>query len=393
MRSGVAERRILFDLLAASTGGQLTRTRAFLSRFRIHDPVSRMWLLQEGRALGSLPDVDKVSSISVASPANGKSIYRALWQNTRLPALARELGANVYLSFSHYLPARLPANMLSIIGVANLAPFSEDALRAESTLAGRMRLKLLRRRIVSSSCHADHVIALSRTCRDILISEGVTPGKIHVIPNGVEAVPSAEECGLRLSQLRDKYVLPEKFLLYVSHFYPYKNFERLVQAYALLDPASAAPLVLVGLPQDARYFSHINQEIKRLHLNRRIIVIPGLDAVCLSALYRAATLFVYPSLIENSPNILLEAMAHGSPVLAGNNQPMPEFGGDAIEYFDALSVPSIASAISRCLANPDRLEEMRRHGPLRAREYSWDDFTHRVVALYSRHDKLPMGQT
>lgn len=384
----MAERRILFDLLAASTGGQLTRTRAFLTRFRAHDPHSPMWIVQEGRALGSLPDVDKVSSISVSSPSRGKAIYRALWQNTRLPALAKQLGTNVYLSFSHYLPTRLPANMLSVVGVANLAPFSEEALRAETSLAGRARLKLLRRRIVSSSCNADHVIALSQTCRDILIREGVTSAKIHVIPNGVEPVPSAAECELRLSQLRQTYVLPARFLLYVSHFYPYKNFERLVQAYALLDPAITMPLVLVGLPHDSRYFSFVNEEIKRLHLDSRVIVIPGLDVGHLSALYRAATLFVYPSLIENSPNILLEAMAHGCPVLAGNNQPMPEFGGDAIEYFDALSAPSIAAAIKECLAHPDRMEEMRRRGPLRANSYSWDDFTRRVVALYSRHDKL-----
>ncbi len=329
-----------------------------------------------------------MSSISISSPTRGKAIYRALWQHSRLPRLAKQLRTNIYLSFSHYLPTRLPANMLSIVGVANLAPFSEEALRAETSLTGQARLKLLRRRIVSSSCKADQVIALSQTCREILIKEGVASSKIHVIPNGVEPVPPSAECELVLRQLRQKYVIPARFMLYVSHFYPYKNFERLIQAYALLDPSITVPLILVGLPHDFRYFSLVKKEIKRLNLDSRIFVIPGLDAGHLSALYRASTLFVYPSLIENSPNILLEAMAHGCPVLAGDNQPMPEFGADAIEYFDALSVPSIAAAIQACLGNPDRMEEMRRLGPLRASRYSWDDFTRRVVALYVTHEKL-----
>lgn len=386
-------RRVLFDLLAASTGGQLTRARAFLSRFRAHDPDSRMWVLQEGRALGDIADHGAVEFISIATPPRAKALYRSLWQNTRLPRLAQDLGIDVYLSFSHYLPARLPDGILSVVGVANLAPFSDQAMRAEATLAGRLRLKLLRTRIISSSRRASRVIALSNTCRDILVNEGVPPARISVIPNGVELPPSASPDDRRMASLREKFRISARFLLYVSHFYPYKNFERLIQAYALLDSEiqSQIPLVLVGAPHDRRYFASVRDEVHRCGLSDRVIVIPGLDGPDLSVLYRDATLFVYPSLIENSPNILLEAMIHGCPVIAGNNPPMPEFGGSAIRYFDPLSPSSMAIAISDCLAHPQQLLEMKASGPLRASTYSWDDFTRKVVDLYRSGAEGPAG--
>ena len=75
-------------------------------------------------------------------------------------------------------------------------------------------------------------------------------------------------------------------------------------------------------------------------------------------------------------------MAHGAAVLAGSHQPMPEFGGDAIAYFDALSTDSIASEMISLLTDPDRRAALRERAPHRASRYTWDEFTRDVVSLY-----------
>lgn len=372
----------------------MTRARAFLEHMRQYDPDSELWVLQEHNALGALVQRNDLQVVNVEPPAGPRALHRMLWQNLRLPALARHISADTYLSFSHYLPWTLPTSIDSVIGVANLAPFSAEALRAEPTWRGRVRLKLLRKTILSSVQRAKHVIALSQTCRDVLMGEGIAANKISVISNGVD-LPTPERHqerkgkGCLLADLRERHGIRGDFLLYVSHFYPYKNFHRLIEAFGLL-PAGLRErhqLVLVGAPHNRDYYASVIAAVQGSPSRANIVVIPGLHAPDLAALYRATSLFVFPTLVENSPNILLEAMAHGAPVLAGAHQPMPEFAADAAGYFDALSARSMSGTMATTLADPQRLSELRAAGPVRAGRYSWNAFTRAVVALYRGEQK------
>lgn len=381
----MARRTLLIDGLAAWTGGQSTRLRAFLDRFRHYDPDSRLAVLEENGNVARLcPGRSDIEFVDVANRlplGYARALKRFAWQNVRLPQLARSLDVNTYLSFSHYLPPRLPPGLLTIIGVANLAPFSQEARDAEVRFGAKWRLSLLRRRILSSSRRAARVIALSEACRSILVRHGVAAGKITVIPNGVEP-PLAPSRGEQDALLTTRGIV-RPYLLYVSHFYRYKNFARLVTAYANLpQPTRAAyDLVLAGLPYDGGYYAEMQRLIRRLGIAGQVIMIPGVNGAELATLYLRCALFVYPSLVENSPNILLEAMAAGAPVLAGRVDPMPEFGADAVDYFDPLSEASISGAISGALSDPPRLAELRARARLRAAGYSWDEFTRRVVEL------------
>jgi glycosyltransferase involved in cell wall biosynthesis len=381
----MAPRRVVIDLLAASTGGQLTRARAFLARLRQHDARSEIWVLQENDALGQSVQRRDMHVINLtAKPGRLRALRRMAWLNLRLRAIVTQHRIDTYLSFSHYLPRTLPHGVRSVVGVSNLAPFAQAALDAETQWWPRLRLRALRRTILSAARRADHVIALSDACRKVLTSRGVQPAKISVIPNGVE-IAGADTSLSAFTTVRERYSLPPRYLLYVSHFYPYKNFIRLIEAYAQLPSALRADcaLVLVGVPHDRAYFNLIGAAIARHAIAHQVRIIPGLSAAELAPLYAHAALFVFPSLIENSPNILLEAMACGAPVLAGNNEPMPEFGGAAVGYFDASDSAAMAREIAAALADEPRLARMRDASSTRARLYSWDEFTARVVSLYS----------
>ena len=383
----MARRRIVIDLLAASTGGQLTRARAFLARLRRYDADSAIWLLQENEALGPCAHRADLNVINLKSaPGRLRALRRMAWLNLRLPALIKQHRIDTYLSFSHYLPWTLPRRVSSVVGVSNLAPFSQAALDAETKTWPRLRLVALRRTILSATRRADRVIALSETCRTVLINNGIPPAQITIIPNGVEIV-SAGASEPAFAALCERHSIPARYLLYVSHFYPYKNFIRLVEAYAQLPSPlrESNALVLVGVPHDRDYFQSIEVAIRRLGIAKQVRIIPGLGAAELAPLYAHASLFVFPSLIENSPNILLEAMAYGAPVLAGKHDPMPEFGGDAIRYFDAFDSASMAREIAAALVDEAAMSRLRQSAPPRAARYSWDEFTARVVSLYLRH--------
>lgn len=382
----MAQRCIVFDGLAVITGGQVTRATAFLRRIRNYDRVSRLVVL---RSQGNwIPDEEHLNLevIDVALPRGRfRAAGRMLWQNLRLPGLLKQFNAEVYLSFSHYLPMTLPSRLITIMGVTNFAPFSDLARQAEITVQGKLRLVMLKRTILSSATRAYRVVALSEALRCSLVRLGVDEEKITVIPNGVDMSwdPGVGSNGKREN---DRCCVNGKFLLYVSHFYRYKNFERLIKAYAGLsiELRDQFALVLIGEPRDAGYYREINALIETLGMNSRVVVIPGLPCADLVEFYRSASVFVFPSLVENSPNVLLEAMAHGVAVLASQIQPIPEFGQDAVRYVDPLNVEVMTKEIGVLLSDQETRNELAKRARIQAQRFSWDEFTSRVVNLYAQ---------
>ena len=274
---------------------------------------------------------------------------------------------------------------MTIMGVANFAPFSELAKQAEVTSKGKLRLATLKRTILNSAKRARRVIALSGALQRELVRLGVNEEKIVVIPNGVE-VPAHMDTALDGGGEINQCGVSGEFLLYVSHFYRYKNFERLIRAYAGLshELRDQFALVLIGEPHDKEYHREVEALIDLSGMRGRVVIVPGLPSRDLVAFYRTASLFVFPSLVENSPNILLEAMACGVPVLASQIEPMPEFGEEAVRYVDPLDVESMTKEITVLLADPETRESLGQRARVQAQRFTWDDFTAKVVGLYDR---------
>ena len=372
---------IIFDFLSDPMGGLLTSARAFLRRVRRFDSDTRIVVLElNGSISSSIENSAEFEWVNIQKPGGWSGWRRMLWQNMNLPSLIRQYEAGVYVSLSHYLPWTIPGHVKTIVGVSNLAPFSQDAYRAEIKLSKKLRLLMLRRGIVSAARRADRVIALSETCLGELTCRDVPLEKISVVPNGVDFPVSQAGEGEAICAMEGE------FILCVSHFYRYKNHERLVRGYALL-PESLRQryrLLLVGRPYDAVYFESIKQLVAHLNLTERVSLIAGLYGAELSTHYRRCAMFVFPTLIENSPITLLEAMAHGAPVAAADIPAMREFGGNAVMYFDPHSEMAMAKAMEAMLVDAAARDRLRALGSQRAQQYTWDGFTEKLVLLYRK---------
>jgi len=371
--------KICLNLLANTAGGQLTRARAFLERFDRNTHGCDLLVLKEDKVL---PEYVSRFGLEIVNVKVGlgrlKAMRRMAWENLNLHSMLRKERVDVYLTFSHYLPSIFPKEIPAVVGVSNLAPFSMLARREERWMV-RTKMLLLRRSILASARRASSVIALSEACRQKLEQRGVVENTIETIPNGVDDFWS------KRSDTRDAaHSVPwDRFFLYVSHFHRYKNHRRLLSAYAQLPGTlrREIPLILVGRPYDGRYHREILAQCERLGLGDQVVINPGVDAQMLRTLYQRATLFVFPSMIENCPNILLEAMAAGAPVLASNQRPMPEFGGEAAVYFDPLDAPLLANKMEELANSRERLVHMSQRSAALARQYSWDNFVRRVLRL------------
>ncbi len=367
--------KIFLNILAGTTGGQITRAKALLDRIINNNLDIQILVVKDYNTLieyQSTPHVE-IHNVNIG---NGKLkiIKRFWWETFIMPSVVDNSKSDIFITFSHFLPFR-KFRIPTFVGVSNLAPFSSVALKEESFYT-RIKFKLLGKTIISSLKRATAVMALSYTAEKVLIKYGVPANKIVVIPIGVDDFWSLESQNL-LNQID----LKGPFFLYVSHFYRYKNHLRLIEAYSQL-PSSIQvdyKLVLVGKFENIKYVEEIKELVSSKNLNDKIVLMPGKDVLTLRALYQATDLFIFPSLVENCPNILLEAMAAGAPIATINIPPMTEYCEKSAVYFDGLSASDIASTISKLSINSYQKDLMRVSSKKRASFYSWDMFVNLII--------------
>jgi glycosyltransferase involved in cell wall biosynthesis len=210
---------------------------------------------------------------------------------------------------------------------------------------------------------ADGIICPSECSkRDLVEICQVDPAKVTVIYHGYGlTAPAPMPLPLEL----------KPYLLVVGDRGWYKNFDRLLQAYASNRSFRQ--------DFDLRCFGggHLTgpelAAIDRLGLPRENIIWQrGSDAE-LVGLYQQAALFVYPSLYEGFGYPPLEAMAAGCPVACSNSSCFPETVADAAELFDPYDVEAMASALKNVLYDPDRSAELVQLGRQNIQRFSWDN--------------------
>jgi glycosyltransferase involved in cell wall biosynthesis len=124
-------------------------------------------------------------------------------------------------------------------------------------------------------------------------------------------------------------------------------------------------------------------DLIRTHgLSERVIHFSAPSTEELSSVYHFAAVFCYPTLYEGFGIPLLEAFACGCPVAASSTSSLPEVAGWAAEFFDPLSVDSIAAAVERVVLSPSRSRELIAEGSDRLRSFSWSDSALKTIQVY-----------
>jgi glycosyltransferase involved in cell wall biosynthesis len=165
-----------------------------------------------------------------------------------------------------------------------------------------------------------------------------------------------------------------EFILYVGGINPHKSVETLLDACAMLDPASP-PLMLVGPLEDDEAHSAagaIRERIARLGRNDRVRLPGFVDDETLATLYSTATLVVVTSLGEGFGLPAVEAAACGAPVILSDIPAHRESLGGAAAYFTPGEPAELARALSELLGDADRRRTMAEDGRRRVAELSWD---------------------
>ena len=292
---------------------------------------------------------------------------RAVWERIWLPKLMRECQADVLFCPGGIIGAAVPEGCKSVTMFRNMVPFDSKQRRKYPLGYMRVRNWLLVRVMARSMAKADRVICISEFARRV-IEEKVprVRGKTVVIPHGINSIFRRD------GQPRPEWLPGGEYILYVSLLDVYKAQLEVVRAFALLKTRrpTTEKLILAG-PASSNYSQRVREEIARLRLENDVLLTGAVPHEVLPALYRNAVINIFASECENCPNIMLEALASGRPLLASCRPPMPEFGGDAAIYFDPSSPDELADKLLAIIDDPERLSEMSRRAKQRSLLYDW----------------------
>jgi glycosyltransferase involved in cell wall biosynthesis len=217
-----------------------------------------------------------------------------------------------------------------------------------------------------AAANADLIVAVSAfTASQVEEFLGIPASRIRVIHHGV--IPR------HIPQLPR-----EKAVLCVGAIQRRKNQARLVRAFRALPEEWT--LVLAGSQGfDA---AETMAEVAASPAAGRICVTGYLSDREVAEWYGRASIFAFPSLDEGFGMPVLEAMAAGIPVIAGNRSALPEVCGDAAELVDPFSEEELAAALCRMAGVEERRQQLVLRGLARARQFKWDEAVEKTRNVY-----------
>jgi teichuronic acid biosynthesis glycosyltransferase TuaC len=233
------------------------------------------------------------------------------------------------------------------------------------------KFRLPRKMIQWAAMHSAGVITVCNALKDALIGLGVPPERMHVLRNGVD---------LELFQPVDRVATRNHLgmsgttLLSVGHLVPLKGHDILIKALPMLPNIR---LLLVGDGPEEQSLRRLTAE---LQLAERVQFLGTLTQEKLKAYYGSVDALVLASSREGWPNVLLESMACGTPVIASNVGGIPEIvtAPEAGVLMAGRSPGELAQAVRELLANYPDHDATRRY----AESFGWDETTQRQLALF-----------
>ncbi|HJT52900.1 MAG TPA: glycosyltransferase family 1 protein [Candidatus Angelobacter sp.] len=294
--------------------------------------------------------------------------HERLWRLGGASLAARRMRADVMFSPScNIFPLREPPTVCTI---HDATPFLMPSQSRSMVMAQKFFLRSAARR-------SRAIITVSeRSKQDLVERCNIPPEKVTVVYNGYdkqrfnETPPDPE----KLQALRSRFGSQRPYILHHGVIQPRKNLVRLIEAHQVLLSRRRdleCDLVLAG-PWGWQH-EKVCEAAKRCSSKRGQAVIAGmLDDDDLALLLKGATLAVVPSLYEGFCLPMVEAMACRIPTVVSNNSCFPEISGNALVYFDPLSIEDMADKIESVLFDCELREHIKARGLKRVAEFSWE---------------------
>jgi glycosyltransferase involved in cell wall biosynthesis len=381
---GARSRRYLIDGTMARGGGGFTYLFNVMPRLARRNPGDRFRLLLRSPRLADAIAPAPNLEVSLLPEAGLRERLRFTYREA--PRIARSWQADLYFSAGEYAPVVAPCPRIAAFRNPNVFSDVPDPW----PLRQQLRLWALRGLAELSARSCDRILFVSEdSARWIGDRARIPAARRAVVHHGIDLAtwkPSGGGC-----------LHGSPYILSVSSIYRYKNFVRLVEAYAHLARTmhEVPDLVILGDDQDPDYSAQLRRTIAGTgELAQRIHLIGEVPYEDVRRYYQNASLFVFPSYLETFGHPLLEAMASGLPVVASDIPVFREIASDAAFYADPHDPQSMARAMGDVLRLEAARELLVKRALERVRDFTWERSAEGLMALFEsvlaeRADRAP----
>lgn len=315
---------------------------------------------------------------SVVKPQGlfAKKIFSSIWRTWNICDDIKRLDLDIYHGLSHELPYGIEKTRTKrVVTMHDLIFLKNPEL---FPLFDRYSFK---KKYTHGCKTADKVIAISEeTKRDLIEYMHEEESRIEVVYQGCNPVFHQPVSEQTLEEIRNQYALPKDFMLIICAIERRKNHELILKA--MRHPQLDLPLVIVGRPSD--YKKHLDELIHEYGLENRVIFLDAMPTSALPALYKLATVFVYPSLLEGFGIPILESLTMGTPVVTSEGSCFRETGGEAAKYVDCNNSDQLAETLLQVLQHEEIQKEMVAAGLAHAQKFSDESIARNIMSVYKQ---------
>jgi len=317
----------------------------------------------------------------IPTTGRGGKLGKVWFEQRTYPQMVARVGADIahvpYWGAPLSSPARLVTSVLDVIALA-LPEYAQGFLPRLYTS------------LVSTSARGSaHILTLSEAAKSEIVTHlGVPP---EMVTATLLAASDAYHPRLGAegdAAVREKYNLPDEFVLYLGGFDRRKNVNQLLLAYTYVAQAQGdeVPLVLAGREPawGTPIFPDLRHYAAELNLGDAVRWIGYVDEADKPALYRLATVFAYPSLYEGFGLPVLEAMASGTPVVANEVSSIPEIVQEAAYLVPPNDARKMGAALIALQLDATLRETLTSAGLGRATHFSWRKTARETLAVYEQ---------
>jgi len=307
----------------------------------------------------------------------------AAWRSNFITKEIEQLQLDVFHGLSHELPLGL--QKLSVKKIVTIHDLIFEKYPHQFPFIDRI---IYRKKFKYACQVADTVIAISKqTKQDLIELYNVPEKKIEICYQSCNPAFSIKSTPQELATVKEKYNLPNAYLLYVGSIIERKNLLLICKALKKLN--SDMPLVVIGDGKEykkniQRYLHQNNLTDKVIFLNDKPIIQKHDISIDLPAIYQLADVFIYPSIYEGFGIPILEALQSCTPVITTNVSCMPETGGNAAYYIDTDDDEALAHAITTITTTASIKNKMIQNGYLHASNFTNKKCAEKVMQVYTK---------
>lgn len=302
-------------------------------------------------------------------------ISPAYWRSKNCTKQIKSLEIDIYHGLSQEFPQgidKIPVKKVVTIHDAIFIRYPE--------LYDSLYCKIFTKKNLYSCAIADKIIAISeQTKQDCIDFFGADPNKIDVVYQGCKNIFRKNISDEEVMSVKATYNLPANYLLNVGAIEKRKNIKTIIEALHIRN--IDIPLVVIG--NRTKYLEELKMLVHKYNMESQVIFLYNTNTEDLPAIYKGASIFLYPSIFEGFGIPILEALCTSTPVITSKGSCFRETGGESTCYVDYNNAEEMAESIDMILSDIELQKNMMITGLAHANNFTDEKVARNLLRVYN----------